>query len=255
MASSTLVFLFPGQGTQYPGMAIPFLVIPELRETIESCIALCDFNVQQNIRDSLFNPSYPKEKLDETELTQPSLFILEYSISKCLMNIGLTPAIVLGHSLGELTAMCISGVLTLQHALKLVTIRGKSMQQCNEGLMLNLDLSEKELKKVILQLGSKVSIAALNTENSSVISGTQEDIIVLKDFLGDKAVSKILKSNRAFHSELISEALPFMSKVLKEISISPAKIPIICNLDGMILDIEQKVNSKYFLSLLGSQLF
>lgn len=245
---STLVFLFPGQGTQYPGMAIPFLVIPELRETIESCIALCDFNVQQNIRDSLFNPFYPKEKLDETELTQPSLFILEYSISKCLMNIGLTPAIVLGHSLGELTAMCISGVLTLQHALKLVTIRGKSMQQCNEGLMLNLDLSEKELKEVILRLGSKVSIAALNTENSSVISGTKEDIIVLQDFLGDKAVSKILKSNRAFHSELISEALPFMSKVLKEISISPAKIPIICNLDGMILDIEHKVSSQYFLN-------
>ena len=247
IASSTLVFLFPGQGTQYPGMAIPFLVIPELRETIESCVTLCDLNIQQEIRDSLFNTSYPKEKLDKTELTQPSLFILEYSVSKCLMNIGLFPAILLGHSLGELTAMCISGVLSLQDALKLVIIRGKSMQQCEEGLMLHLDLSERELHDVILQLKSKVSIAALNTENSSVVSGTKQAIGSLQEFLGNKEVSKLLRSNRAFHSELISEALPSMSTILEEISILPTKIPVICNLDGMILDVGQKISSEYFL--------
>ncbi|MFK7974064.1 MAG: beta-ketoacyl synthase N-terminal-like domain-containing protein [Rickettsiaceae bacterium] len=245
--SCNIIFLFPGQGTQYPGMALPFVTIPNFKENIELCLKLCDTDIQETIRSALFDISFPENKLNQTELAQPSLFILEYSIAKCLIDLGITPSFLLGHSLGEFTSMCISEILTLEDAIKLVLVRGQAMQKCSEGLMLHLDCEKEELEKMIIDSNIDVSIAALNTEKASVISGTTSQIKQFLKFTGNTKFTKILKSNRPFHSELMRMALPSMDSLLNKISISTAKTPIILNLDGKILNTEKKINAEYFL--------
>src|SRR5262249_46782115 len=121
-------------------------------------------------------------QLDTTEITQPVLFAVEYAMAKMLMEWGVHPKAMIGHSVGEYVAACLAGVFTLEAALHLVAQRGRLISKLPRGAMLSVSLSEPELNK---HVGRSLSLAAVNGPSACVVSGPASDIDRLRQELAD----------------------------------------------------------------------
>ncbi|MCP4155964.1 MAG: acyltransferase domain-containing protein, partial [bacterium] len=176
-------FMFPGQGSQYLNMGLElFETEASFREDVEFCFEILKKQTGIDIKTILYPPpgaeeekssSEPGDRVNQTQITQPVLFVFEYALARLLMKWGITPDAMIGHSIGKYTAACLSGVFTLEDALTLVYTRGKLMQMQPPGAMLSVSLPEEELLPL---LNEKVSLAAVNAPSLSVVSGTFEAI-------------------------------------------------------------------------------
>lgn len=253
------IFMFPGQATQYPGMALPFMqTMPYFAENLDFCLNMFETDERIKIRQALLDPEFSQDELNQTYLAQPAIFILEYSIAKSLISLGVKPSAVIGHSLGEVTAACIAGLINLVDAVSFVTARGAAMQKCPKGAMLSVNVGIDEIINLIQQSGLKLDVAAINTEESCVVACDDQSIEKFIMFLNDRFIIKKLKSNRAFHTNLMSNAKPALQEALAKVSIKEATLPIALNLTGNVLDagstikcdnfIDQAVNTVQFSS-------
>jgi acyl transferase domain-containing protein len=184
--------------------------------------------------------------LDATELAQPALFAVGYASMQALFGLGIRPAAVIGHSLGEITAACVAGILELPDAARLVVTRGRAMQACPSGAMLAVGCEEKRAETLITTSGADLEIAAINHAESCVVAGTVDAISHFQRWLGDRIVARLLPSNRAFHSRLIREALPALASQLSELRLHPVRLPIACNLHGRLLTPGTRVDPEMF---------
>ncbi|MDP3372313.1 MAG: beta-ketoacyl synthase N-terminal-like domain-containing protein [Candidatus Paracaedibacteraceae bacterium] len=241
------IFLFTGQGSQRPGMAKAFAnTLPGFLDNIETCIQYLEENLKITVKRALFDDAFPEEEMNQTVIAQPALFVLGYAIGKSLLSLGIKPAGVAGHSLGEVTAAYFSGILSLEDAVKFVVERGKSMQNCPQGAMLAVNMSAFETTELLRKSRLNLCISAINTTNGCVVSGTVEEIQIFKNNIGKTARSTILKTNRAFHSPLIESALTALKSTLSKINMQPTKIPIALNVTGQIYNKGHKMPSDYF---------
>ena len=133
-----VAFLFPGQGTQYPGMARGlYAAVPHFRAAVDECCRRLAPGLGIDLRRLLFPPAGESaaaaELLLRTEFTQPALFVVEHSLARTYMCWGIAPSVLAGHSLGEYVAACLAGVFTLDEALELVALRGRLVQECPPG--------------------------------------------------------------------------------------------------------------------------
>ncbi len=243
-----LVFMFPGQGAQYVNMGKGLYDKEKLfRETVDNCAEILRPRLDLDIRELLFpknNNEDSAKKLEQTVYTQPALFIIEYALAQLLINRGIKPASMIGHSVGEYVAACIAGVFSLEDALFILSMRAKLMQQQVPGSMLSVRSDENEIKEY---LNEDISLAAINSPNLLVLSGETEKIKALSEKLSVKSIeNKMLFTSHAYHSKLMEPALkPFISEFAK-IKLNKPGAPFISSLSGTWITDEQATDPNYW---------
>ena len=247
--SRDIVFMFSGQGAQYVNMGLElFRTESVFREQIDHCSEILRSHLSLDLRDILYpekgNIEEFAEQLKQTAITQPALFTVEYALAKLWMAWGVHPAAMVGHSIGEYVAACLSGVFSLEDALFLVATRGQLMQQQPAGSMLAVQLSEKDIERF---LNRRLSLAVVNAPSYCVVSGEQEAV---KELEGDLEKSNVafsrLHTSHAFHSDMMEPILdPFMEQARKVKFHSP-QISFVSNLTGTWITSEEAVSPSYW---------
>lgn len=248
---STLVFMLPGGGAQHPRMARDlYLEGGVFRREVERALALLEPNLARAVRRAIDTPDAELElgaqELERPSIQLPALFVIEHALAQHWIALGLEPAALIGHSMGENTAACLAGVLSLQDALGLVALRGRLFERVEPGGMLAVQLSAAEL---VALLPSGVGLAVSNAPALSVASGTREGIAELERVLASRGVDHSrIHIQIAAHSALLEPILEEFRAYLKRIQLSAPRIPIVSNLTGTWLTNEQAVDPEYWVS-------
>lgn len=241
-----VVFLFSGQGAQYSTMGRSLYTHePMFREQIDRCAALLAPHIEVDIRSVLFDESpIDSERLNRTAFTQPALFVLEYALAKLWMSLHVHPNGMIGHSVGEYVAACLSGVFSIEDALRLVTMRGRLMQDVPPGSMLAVSMSEGEATNLVHE---GVDLAAVNAPNQCVLSGPEPAITRLQDTLAIRGIQCVrLQTSHAFHSRMMDPVLPaFHAQVAGVVRHAPT-VPWISNVTGEWITSTQAMDPSYW---------
>ncbi|CAM3420102.1 type I polyketide synthase [Parendozoicomonas haliclonae] len=242
--SPTLVMLFTGQGSQYPSMGCYLYERePVFAQAIDRCSDILEGQLDISLK-SLLLEQHPQ--LDQTAFTQPALVALEYAMASLWLSWGIQPDVVLGHSVGEITAACLSGILTLEEALLLACERGRLMQALPDGGgMMAVMAAENQVKDVISQvLGSQyeqtIAVAAVNTPGQTILSGTKSVLSRLAEELLQQGIDSLsLNVSHAFHSPLMEPMKEDFGKLLDRFHYRPPAIPVISNVTGTELGLTE----------------
>lgn len=245
-----VVFMFSGQGSQYVDMGKElYLHEPVFKDNIDRCAVILAPKLGLDLRDLLY-PSQEEEiprnnmKLMETRLTQPVLFTLEYSLAQQWMGWGLKPVGMIGHSIGEFTAACIAGCMTLEDSLELVAARGRIMQEQDTGAMLSVEVKEQD---ILARLGEDISLAAVNSPKHCVVSGKVEAIEKLETKLKEQNIyCRRLHTSHAFHSPMMEPAIDAFAQVVSGIKLKAPEVPFISCVTGTWIKDEEAVDPRYW---------
>ena len=228
----TVGFLFPGQGAQHPGMARELYRGEEVfRAELDRCAELLQEHAGIDVR-RFVDPGDPSlsDELERTEVAQPALFAVEWSLAKLWMSWGIVPKALLGHSLGEWVAAAVAGVVSLEDAARLVAVRGRLMGALPKGDMLAVPLSEAELAPL---LGGGVALSAVHGPGLCMAAGPPEEIARLMAVLSEKGVeSSTLHTSHAFHSSMMDPVLEPFREEVRKVRLSPPRIPFVSNVTG-----------------------
>lgn len=245
----SVIFLFPGQGAQYPGMGRQLYATEDVfRQAMDRCCEALRPLLGLDLRD-LLNPrpgseASASDSLRNTSLAQPALFSLEYSLACLWRSWGVEPAALIGHSIGEYVAAVIAEVMDLETALHLVAARGALMHSLPAGAMLSVRLPVGELERF---LTAGLSLAAINSPRACVVSGPFPEIGHLERSLTEAGVAcKRLHTSHAFHSSMMDPMLEAFGKELKGVSLRPARIPVISTQTGRWISPEDWAQPDYW---------
>lgn len=227
-------FVYSGQGSQYACMGRDLYdVEPAYREAIQRCLGELEDELKEQVVAALglHDQSLDsKDAIHQTGLAQVCLFVTEYSLTELWRSKGVRPAAVAGHSIGEIVAACVAGVFSLEDAIRAVTLRGRLMQSMPGGAMLAVKLGETETRS---RLFGALSIAALNGESLTVISGSADGI---EEFAAQCSRDDVdcthLRTSHAFHSISMEPAASELRKHLAELTLFPPQLPILSNVTG-----------------------
>lgn len=233
-----IALMFTGQGAQYVGMARDlYEKLPVFRSYINDCSQAFYPYLNEKLTDLIYSDKADKAILARTNITQPVIFAIDYAFGKLFIDLGVKPAYMLGHSIGEWSAACISGVVSLQDAAKIVAARGKLMQEIqSSGGMCAVFTSGGILEDLLKVFEGNVWIAAYNGTHQ-VISGEVIAIDKFCELLFSKEIGfKKLNVSQAFHTPLMKPILDKFRQVLMEVTFNSPKIPIVSNVTGELMN-------------------
>jgi phthiocerol/phenolphthiocerol synthesis type-I polyketide synthase E len=230
-----VVFMIPGQGSQRSG-AIKALYDSEqyFRSCVDECANLFQAELGFDIRPFICSSENSNQELsiNSTLVTQPSVFTVGYGLSRLWMHWGVTPAALIGHSVGEYVAACIAGVLSLQDCIKLLSARASMVNALPMGAMLVVRLPANECRPF---LGESLSIASINSPTQCVVSGSLEDVDALSNSLTDRAIDhRRLPVSHGFHSKMMEPAMAALERVARECQFGAPRLPYVSCLTGKL---------------------
>jgi microcystin synthetase protein McyG len=234
--SPKVAFLFTGQGAQYIGMAKGLF---ETQPVFQAAFAKCDELLKTlwplSLRAIVFDQANDQAvRLQDTTIAQPALFAVEYALAQLWASWGVHPVAVAGHSLGEISAACVAGLLSLEDALKLTVARGRLMGALpRNGAMVAVMATEQQVSTAIERYAATVSIAALNGPANTVISGEAEAVHrITADLRGQGITVTPLSVSHAFHSPLMDPILDDFLVEAKGVTWQTPQIELISNVTG-----------------------
>lgn len=240
-------FLFTGQGAQYFGMCKGYYDAFELfRKVVDECDEMLKPHLEFSIKDILWGAGIDKNLLHQTKYTQPALFVVEYALAKLWMSVGVQPSVLIGHSIGEIVALAVANVFSLQDALKLVVARAALMNAlpAETGGMASVFCDEETLRPFLQD--ASVDLAAVNSVKNCTVSGKKEDIQSFVEKLKEHNIKAIpLNVSHAFHSRLMEPVLERFTAFAQQIPVKTPDIPVISNLTGRKIS-RQELSADYF---------
>ncbi|HEX8150714.1 MAG TPA: aminotransferase class III-fold pyridoxal phosphate-dependent enzyme, partial [Pyrinomonadaceae bacterium] len=252
-----VVFVFPGQGAQFVNMGRELY---EARGTFRHFVDECATLARPRVEFDLSRLLYPEpgsegeaeRQLAETVVTQLAVFTVEYALAQQLMDWGVKPSAMLGHSLGEYVAACLSGVFGLQAAVELVAERGRLMQGLPRGSMLAVSLGTEELQRAISAVAGgsaeRLWVTAVNADHRSVAGGDNADVAALEEYLASRRVrTQRLATSHAFHTGMVEPILSAYGAFFDRLPKGKLHTPYVSNVDGGWADAEEVSTSRHWL--------
>ncbi len=230
-----VVFLFPGQGSQKSG-AIEALYESDqfFRDCVDECAKLFEAELGFDIRPFICSTKNHESELsiNSTLVTQPSVFTVGYSLARQWMHWGVTPGALIGHSVGEYVAACVSGAISLKDCVKLLSARARMTNALPSGAMLVVRLPADKCRPL---LTNTLSIASINSPTQCVVSGSHEDIDALARTLSDNAIdNRSLPVSHGFHSSMMEPAMAGLEQVASECQFNTPQLPYVSGLTGKL---------------------
>jgi acyl transferase domain-containing protein len=250
LRARSIAFCFPGQGTQYVNMGLElYRNEPVFSEQVDRCAEILRPHLGLDVRTGLYPATGATEaaqqRLTQTDLAQTSLFVIEYALARLWMEWGVRPAAMIGHSIGEYVAACLSGVFSLEEALALVASRGRLMQALPAGAMLTVALGEKEVES---RLTGDLSLAVVNGPQLCVVAGPAAAVSELEARLNEQGgiFCRRLQTSHAFHSKMMEPMLEQFKAAVGRVKLNAPSIPYLSNVSGKWITASEATDATYW---------
>ncbi|MCV7344817.1 type I polyketide synthase [Mycolicibacterium rhodesiae] len=244
----TTAWFFPGQGSQYPGMAKElFESEPVFADTLRRCAQAVDPMLPRPLLDVLFSGDRENaETLRHTSFAQPAIFAVEMGLARLWQSWGIEPDVVLGHSVGQYAAACVAGVFSLEDGIRLIAERGRLFGSLPEGGRMVAVFADPDYVERAAASFPRVSVGAYNGRNT-VLSGPGEDLEqIVAACSEDGARCTWLETSHAFHSELLDPVLDEFETFATQFEYAVPTRPLVCNRTGAVLTAETPINAQYW---------
>ena len=228
-------FVMSGQGPQWWGMGRQLMrQEPVFREVMEACAEAMRPYAQFSLLEELARDE-AVSRMQETEIAQPAIFAMQLALVALWKSLGVEPSAVVGHSVGEVAAACVAGILSLEEGARIIVLRARMMHECarGEGTMLAVSLSEEEALEVISRHDRTVSIAAFNGPRSLTLAGVAASLEAIQAELEPQNIfARFVKVPHPYHHAMMQPAADNLIKNLPDIAPQAETLPFFSTVTG-----------------------